>query len=165
MSRSAVPAPLCCARFPCGYKMKRADTQSTTLPDRAGALSARLWHQWAPKLKAAGELSARWFAQSIPPPHTGDLAACVLTSNLPPALPPFAGAQLASATTTTLCFSPLPKPKRVCWRVQRRRVWLAGPTLVPGAVQAPGTAATMALLTQSIRQRQLGYGFKLRREK
>lgn len=93
MSRSAVPAPLCRARFPCGYKMKRTDTQSTTLPDRAGALSARIL---APKLKAARELNARRFAQSISPcPRRGDLAVCVLTPNLPPALLPFAGAQLA----------------------------------------------------------------------
>lgn len=70
MSRSAVPAPLRRARFPCGYKMKRADTQSTTLPDRAGVLlSAGVWHRRAPKLKAAGELSARRFAQSIPLPY------------------------------------------------------------------------------------------------
>lgn len=134
MSRSAVPAPLHCAHFPCRCKMKRAHTQSTMLTDRAGALlSARIWHWWAPELKAAGELSARQFAQSIPP-STGDLAACISTPNLPPASPPFAGAQLASATTTALCFSPLPKLERARWRAQRWRAWLAGPTLAPGAV-------------------------------
>lgn len=77
MSGSAVPAPLRCACFPCRYKMKRVDTQSTMLPNRAGALSARIL---APKLKAAGELGARRFAQSMPPPSVGEiLAVCILT--------------------------------------------------------------------------------------
>lgn len=69
------------------------------------------------------------------PPSTGDLDACVLTPNLPPASPPFAGAQLASATTA-LCFSPLPKPERARWRARRWQARLAGPVLMPGAVQA-----------------------------
>lgn len=80
------------------------------------------------------------------PPSTGDLDARVLTPNLPPASPPFAGAQLASATTA-LCFSPLPKPERVCWRARRWQAWPASPRREHGLCK-PGMAATAALFTQ-----------------
>lgn len=38
MSLSALPAPIRRVRFPCGPEIKRTDTQSTTLPSRAGVL-------------------------------------------------------------------------------------------------------------------------------
>lgn len=150
MTDEPLPVPSA-TRFLRGYEMKRAHTQSPALPGSAGALpSTRIWRRWAPKAAAARELCARQLHQSLPP-HTGGLATRVLTPNLPPASPPFTGAQLASATAL---FSP--SQARECqagrhsWPVPRSG--LARPPLWPSSPRTPSKG-------------WLGYGFKLGRAK
>lgn len=120
--------------FPRGYEMKRAHTQSPAFPGSAGTW---IWHRWAPEAAAARELCARQLHQSLPCPHRrfGHPSFDAKPS------PGVTALHRGTAGINHCALLPVPSQT-----ASSRQAQLASPTL------RPGTATTVALLTQNTQQ-------------